>query len=175
MLVRTEGPPSGLSGELRGLARAAYPGLAIYDVRTMTEVRRETVWEQGFFARVMALFAASALALAAMGLSGVLLRFVASRTREIGVRRALGASSGNVVRLVVRRASAVAIVGGLVGTALASLGGRALGGLLYGTAPAGIDTLVVAMAAVTILVAGCAAVPALRALRVDPVTALRAE
>lgn len=175
LLVRTEGSPSALSGELRVLARAAYPGLAVYDVRTMAEVRRETTWGQGFFARLMALFAASALALAAMGLSGVLLRFVAARTREIGVRRALGASSGDVVRLVVRRASAVALVGGIAGTVLASLGGRALGGLLYGVAPAGVDTLLVAMAAVTVLVAGCAAVPALRALRVDPVTALRAE
>jgi predicted permease len=175
LLVRTDGPPAALAGDLRGLARTAYPGLAVYDVRTMTEVRRETTWEQGFFAQVMALFAAAALALAAMGLSGVLQRFVASRTREIGVRRALGASSAQVVRLVVARASAVALLGGLAGAVLASLGGRALGGLLYGVAPAGVDTLLVAMTAVAALVAGCAAVPALRALRVDPVTALRAE
>jgi putative ABC transport system permease protein len=175
LLVRTDGPPAALAGELRALARAAYPGLAVFDVRTMTEVRRETTWEQGFFARVMALFAAAALLLAAMGLSGVLQRFVASRTREIGVRRALGASSAQVVRLVVGRASGVALVGGLAGAVLATLGGRALGGLLYGVAPAGVDTLLVAMAAVAFLVAACAAVPALRALRVDPVTALRAE
>lgn len=175
LLVRTDGPPGALAGEVRGLARAAYPGLAVYDVRTMTEVRRETTWEQGFFARVMALFAAAALALAAMGLSGVLQRFVASRTREIGVRRALGASSGQVVRLVVARSAGVALVGALVGAALATVGGRALGGLLYGVAPAGMDTLLVATVAVAALVAGCAAVPALRALRVDPVTALRAE
>jgi predicted permease len=175
LLVRTEGPPGALAGEVRGLARAAYPGLAVYDVRTMTEVRRETTWEQGFFARVMALFAAAALALAAMGLSGVLQRFVASRTREIGVRRALGASSSQVVRLVVARAAGVALAGGVAGAVLASLAGRALGGLLYGVAPAGVDTLLVAMMAVALLVALCAAVPALRALRVDPVTALRAE
>lgn len=175
LLVRTEGPPGALAGEVRGLARAAYPGLAVYDVRTMTEVRRETTWEQGFFARVMALFAAAALALAAMGLSGVLQRFVASRTREIGVRRALGASSSQVVRLVVARAAGVALAGGVAGAVLASLAGRALGGLLYGVAPAGVDTLLVAMVAVALLVALCAAVPALRALRVDPVTALRAE
>lgn len=175
LLVRTEGPPGAVAGEVRGLARAAYPGLAVYDVRTMTEVRRETTWEQGFFARVMALFAAAALALAAMGLSGVLQRFVASRTREIGVRRALGASSSQVVRLVVARAAGVALAGGVAGAVLASLAGRALGGLLYGVAPAGVDTLLVAMMAVALLVALCAAVPALRALRVDPVTALRAE
>ncbi|MET0553844.1 MAG: ADOP family duplicated permease [Vicinamibacteria bacterium] len=175
LLVRTDGPPAALAGEVRAIARAAYPGLAVYDVRTMSEVRRETTWEQGFFAQVMALFAAAALALAAMGLSGVLQRFVASRTREIGVRRALGASSAQVVRLVVARAAGVALVGGVTGAVLATLGGRALGGLLYGVAPAGVDTLLVALVAVACLVALCAAVPALRALRVDPVTALRAE
>jgi putative ABC transport system permease protein len=174
-LVRTDGPPGALASELRGLARAAYPGLAVFDVRTMTEVRTETTWEQGFFARLMALFAGAALALAAMGLSGVLQRFVASRTREIGVRRALGASSGAVVRLVVMRAAGVALVGGLFGTVLASLGARALGGLLFGIAPATPDVLLVATLSVAFLVAVCAAVPALRALRVDPVTALRAE
>jgi len=174
-LVRTDGPPSALASELRGVARAAYPGLAVFDVRTMTEVRTETTWEQGFFARLMALFAGAALALAAMGLSGVLQRFVASRTREIGVRRALGASSGAVVRLVVMRAAGVALVGGLLGTVLASVGARALGGLLFGIAPATPDVLLVATLSVAFLVAVCAAVPALRAVRVDPVTALRAE
>jgi putative ABC transport system permease protein len=174
-LVRTEGPPGPLASELRALARAAYPGLAVFDVRTMTEVRTETTWEQGFFARLMALFAGAALALAAMGLSGVLQRFVASRTREIGVRRALGASSADVVRLVVMRAAGVALAGGVLGTLLASLAARGLGGLLFGITPATADVLLVATLAVASLVALCAAVPALRALRVDPVTALRAE
>ena len=108
-----------------------------------------------------------------MGL-GVLQRFVASR-RARSASGARGASSAHVVRLVVARAAGVAIAGGLVGAVLASLGGRALGSLLYGVAPAGVDTLLVAMVAVALLVAGCATVPALRALRVDPVTALRAE
>jgi predicted permease len=175
LYLRTAGPPLGLVGAVRGLIRELNPDLPVYDVRTMNErvglatVRpRLTVW-------VLAVFAAAALLLAAVGVYGVIAWDVAQRTREIGVRMALGARPAEVLRMVFRRGLGL-ILAGLVSGVVAALGAtRLLRSLLYGVEPADPATF-----AAIVLVLGTAAaaaiwLPARRATRVDPVEAIRTE
>ena len=124
---------------------------------------------------VIGTFAGAALLLAALGLYGLLAILVATRTREIGVRLALGAPPRTVARGVLRESLQNAAAGVAIGCALALLAGRLIQGLLVGVSPA--DPFTLATVAVTLMtVSGAAAlVPALRAARVDPIQALRAQ
>jgi ABC-type antimicrobial peptide transport system permease subunit len=116
-----------------------------------------------------------ALLLAAVGLYGVLSQLVAQRTRDLGVRIALGASHGDIVRLVLRQGLQLAAVGAVIGVVAAAIAARGIASVLYGVSAH--DPLT--MAAVTLLLLGIAAVacyvPARRAMRVDPIVALRAD
>jgi len=124
---------------------------------------------------LLSIFAAVALLLAAVGIYGVMSYSVGQRTREFGVRMALGASTGDVLRLVVRRGLVLAVIGLVLGVGAALALNRVMVSLLFEVAPtdpatfAGLSLLLVAIAAIACLV------PALRAARVDPVTALRCE
>jgi predicted permease len=175
VLVRTSGRPDALVRDLRGLAMSAYPGLAIFEVRTMSEVRRQTTWEQRFMARLMGLLAIATFLLAGMGLYGLLRQFVASSTHEIGVRRALGAPNRAILSLVLSRAGSVAAIGIAVGGVIAALGARAMSGLLFGIGASSPVVLAGTAFAVTALVFLCAWIPTSLALRVDPLTTLRAD
>jgi putative ABC transport system permease protein len=135
----------------------------------------ETSAEPRFNAMLLTLFAAAALLLAAVGIYGVLSYTVAQRAGEIGVRIALGAERGRVVRQVVGEGVGLAVIGLLIGVPAALAGGRVLS-----TALAGVDAsnpMVLGAVATTLLVVACSAawVPAWRASRVDPVNALRAD
>jgi ABC-type antimicrobial peptide transport system permease subunit len=120
-------------------------------------------------------FAVLALVLAALGIYGVLSYAVAQRTNEIGVRLALGATSGEIMRAFAGRGLAVTLTGLTIGAALSALASRLMGALLYGVRPDYITTI----AAVSLILVGVAAlacvVPARRAARIDPMTALRQE
>jgi|CXWL01.1.fsa_nt_gi predicted permease len=175
IMVRTSGASSPLIPELRALAKSAHPGIALFGVRTMQEVRVSTTWEQRFFARLMGLFAAAALLLAAMGLYGLLRQFVGSRTHEIGVRRALGASGRAIASLVLSRAGAVTGVGLATGAVLSVWAARGLSSLLYGVDPVNPNTFALAGGAVLMLTLLCAWIPVRRAVRVDPIVTLREE
>ena len=122
---------------------------------------------------LLATFALAALLLAALGIYGVLSYSVSQRTREIGLRMALGASGGNTVALIVRNSVLMVAIGGVVGLVAATLLARSMAGILYGVGPFDVPSF--AMAAVTLLIAGVLAslLPALRTTRVDPVVALR--
>jgi putative ABC transport system permease protein len=123
----------------------------------------------------MGIFAASAMVLAGLGLYGLLRQFVGARTHEIGVRRALGASSGSIGRLVLSRATGVTAIGVLFGAVLSGAGSRGMSSLLYEASGMDAQTLLVAGVAIFVLVAICSLVPVARALRVDPIVALREE
>ena len=175
VLARTSGTAEPLVREIRALAKAAHPGIALFDTRTMAEVRNSTTWEQRFFARTMGLFAASAMLLAGMGLYGLLRQFVGARTHEIGVRRALGASGRAIASLVLLRASFVTGVGIAVGGVLAMMAARGLSGQLFGVSALGVASFGTAACAILLLVLVCSWIPVRRAVSVDPIVTLREE
>jgi predicted permease len=175
VMARTSGASAPLIAELRPLAKAAHPGIALFGVRTMQQVRVSTTWEQRFFARLMGLFAAAALLLAGMGLYGLLRQFVGSRTHEIGVRRALGASGRAIASLVMSRAGAVTGLGLVAGAALSVGAARGLSSLLYGVDAVNPGTFAFAGGAVLMLTLLCAWIPVRRAVGVDPIVTLREE
>jgi putative ABC transport system permease protein len=175
LVLRTSGAPEGLAGPLRGALKKVDPTLPLFDVLTMQEVidhslasRRLNLWLLGFFAAV-------ALILAATGLYGVISYLVAQRTREIGVRIALGAQKRNVMGLILRQAAALAGIGIFLGLAGALVFSRVMDSLLYGISSRDPVTYA-ALAALLATVALVASwLPARRASRVSPMVAIRAE
>ena len=140
----------------------------------MSEVMAVSLAEQRFNTFLLAIFAGVALLLAAVGLYGVLAYLVTQRTREIGIRVALGAQARDVMRLVLRQGFGLSLAGVIAGIAVALAGTRVLAGLLYGISPT--DPLTFAALAVLLLLVALIAcvVPARRALHVDPMTSLSA-
>jgi ABC-type antimicrobial peptide transport system permease subunit len=141
----------------------------------MEQQFRANISTERFVAQTSTAFAVLATALAALGLYGVLAYSVAQRSREIGLRVALGAPTGRIRRMVLRQVAGMAVIGLVLGAAAAALLGRAARSLLFGV-EAG-DPLVLAAAAVVLTVVTLAAayLPARRASRVDPMTVLRYE
>ncbi|HEV8356362.1 MAG TPA: ABC transporter permease [Gemmatimonadales bacterium] len=173
--VRTAGNPLGLVPALRGVVAALDRGLPVVDLSTMEERIHRSVADRRYPMALLALLGALALALAAIGLYGVLAYAVTQRQREIGVRRAIGASDGAVLRLVIGGGFRLVALGLLLGLAGAVATTRFLGRLLFEISPTDPATLgVTAVTVALVALAGCA-LPARRAARVDPVIALRGE
>ncbi len=175
LVARTTGDPRALLEPVAALVHERNPDLAISKVATMEEVLAAATREQRFTMALMSGFAALALVLAAVGIYGVISYSVSQRTREIGIRLALGAQTGAVRALVLRQGLAPALVGIGSGVLLALLLSRFIRNLLYGVAP--VDGLTFVAIPVLLLLVATAAVflPALRASRVEPVEALRGE
>ena len=175
LMVRTDGPVAGLPAAIREAVWEVDPALPVPDVRPMERSRSAAVAGPRFNTFVLSAFAAAALALAVVGLYGLLGFVVAQRTREIGVRRALGAGTRAVSFMVVRRGLTLAAAGVALGAAAALVLNRFIESLLFRTA--GNDPLIfLAVPALFLLVASIASwLPARRAARVSPVVALRAE
>ncbi|HSC29010.1 MAG TPA: ABC transporter permease [Vicinamibacterales bacterium] len=175
LAVRSSGSPASLAGEIRQRIRAMDPNLPVADVRTLEDVVGATLSAPRFTGVLLGAFAVMALALAAIGIYGVLSYVVSRRTREIGIRVAIGARRGDVLRMVLRNGLTLALVGVAIGIAAAAWTSQLMSGLLHGVRPA--DPLTyTAVGVVLMVVAGLASLaPAWRAARVDPVVALRAE
>ena len=175
LAVRTTGEPSALAGAVRNTVRSVEKGVPLYNVRTMNDVAATSAAPRRTPMLLFTAFAGVALLLAMLGIYGITTYYVTQRTHEIGIRIALGAQLGDVLRLVLSRGMLLAIVGvglGLVGAFLLT---RYLTTMLFGVQP--VDPLT--FAAVSFVLIGTALIacyiPARRATRVDPVIALRYE
>ena len=172
--LRGEGDPRALVGAVRTALAQTDADLALYWVRTLDEVRTVETAGYRIIGTIFAVFAGVALVLAAAGLFGVLAFHVGQRTREIGVRRALGADNDRILKLVLRASGVQILVGVVIGMALLPLMGRALGDILKDSPydPVIYGLVLVLMVAVAI---AATLTPTRRALRVDPAAALRYE
>jgi putative ABC transport system permease protein len=175
MVARTAVPPMSLADEVKEVVRELDANLPVNAIRSVEEVVAESIAQPRFYMLLLGIFAAVALALAAIGIFGVMSYMVSQRTREIGIRMALGAQGGSVVTMVVRQAMLLAGAGLLVGLVAALALSRTMTTLLFEMSP----TDPITFASVTGVLA-CVAffasyLPARRAASVDPIEALRAE
>jgi putative ABC transport system permease protein len=175
LVLRTSVDPVSLVSAMRKQVSDLDKNLPIYGVQTMDDVLSEEVASQRFNAGALAGFAALAVLLAGVGIYGVMAYAVSQRTREMGVRMALGAGQGNVLRMILNQGLRLAAIGVGLGL-LASIGlTRLMTGLLFGVKPTDPATFVfVTIALLAVALAACW-IPAWRATRVDPVIALRYE
>lgn len=175
LAVRTRQPLPQVIPELRAALRQASPELANSNITTMDQIVEDSYGSQRLAAHLLESFAASALLLCIAGLYGLLAYVVSQRTREMGVRFALGAQRGDVIWLILRQAGVLVLAGVALGLALAFATSRFIRSYLYGVKAH--DAWTLAAVALVLLIAGAAAayLPARRAAHVDPVEALRAE
>ena len=173
LVVRATGDPAALARAVRAAVRELDPGLPLDKLSTMRELMSESVTRQRFYATLLAVFAGSALVMAAAGMYGVVSYAVTRRTRELGVRVALGATAADVLRLVVGRSGRLALTGIALGALGALWATRVLRGMLYDVTPTDPAVLagVAALLAAVALVASW--LPGRRAARVDPARTLR--
>jgi len=174
LLVRMGGDPGPAGPLLRDAIRSVDPELAVYGVEPLSETLRSSVAERRFTALLIGLFAAITVLLALVGIHGVISYATAQRSREIGLRVALGATGGQVTGMVMRRGFVLAVAGTVIGLVGAMAGSSLLRGLLFGVGR--FDPITYLAVPVVVLVAtGLATLlPALRAARAEPVEVLRA-
>jgi predicted permease len=175
LVVRTSSDAARMAESVRAQVAALDPDLPAFNVSTMDELRSTSVIAQRIGGTLMTAFAGFALVLAAIGLFGVIAYAVSERTREIGIRMALGAKPREVFRLVVGQGMTLALIGLLAGLPLALGMGRAVAGLLYGVAPNDFATFAGVAALLGSVALVACYIPARRAMRVDPLVALRYE
>ncbi len=175
MVVRASTTRGALVRAMANQLQEMDPSLALSEARTVDAIMSESVARPRLTAVLMAVFAVLAAVLAAVGLYGVLAYTVSQRVREIGVRIAIGARPGHVVRMVVRQGLAMAGAGLVLGLAGAVAGGRVVESLLFGVQPLDPVSLAAATLFLLLVAAVAAGVPAWRAARVTPMEALRAE
>ena len=175
LVVRSSQPSSALVPRIREIVRAADPEQPVSHIRPLADIVADETAPRLTQLRVLGILTAIALLIAGVGIHGILSFAVSTRSKELGVRRALGAQVGAIVGLVVREGIVLAMVGVAIGIAVAYNAARGMTALLAGVRPE--DPLTITVAAALCLVTALVGAfrPALRAARVDPLTALRAE
>jgi putative ABC transport system permease protein len=173
IMLRTTGDPMLVVPPLRAIIRELAPDLPVSSVRTLDALRARSLARTRFFATVLGVFAVVGLTLATVGVYGVVAQLARARTREMGIRIALGAQSSQVMSLLVAHGLRLTIIGLVIGGAIALVATRAMAALLFGVAPN--DPLTLAVVAVVLMGASVVAswIPALRASRGDPMLSLR--
>ncbi len=173
LVVRTVGDPAALAPALKQTVWSFDRNLPVSEVLTMDRVVAEATAAPRFEMLLLGVFAAIALVLAAVGIYGVMSYSVARRTQEIGIRVSLGATRRDVLTMVVRQAMALVLMGAAVGLAGALMLARLMSGMLYGVRPADPLTFAAVALLLALVALAAAAIPALRATRIDPLVALR--
>jgi putative ABC transport system permease protein len=174
LVVRTATDPIAYVPTLRSIVREQAPALALDSVMTMEDRVRASLSRPRLYAVVLAWFGSLAVLIAGVGMFGVMSFSVAQRTREIGVRSALGAQTRDIVALVLRQALWIVGVGLAIGFAAALAGARLLSAFLYGISPHDAPTFIAVSIVIVLVAAVACLVPVQRAVKVDPLTALRA-
>jgi putative ABC transport system permease protein len=175
LVIRTSGDPAAMTSAVRGELRSLDPSQPVFDVHTMQDRLYGSVAQPRFRTVLISTFAGLALVLAALGLYGVVAYSVSQRTTELGIRTALGAQPGSILKLVVFRAVGLAALGLGIGVTVTVASSRMLSRFLFGVSAA--DPITLAGTCLIILLVALAAslVPGFRAAKVDPAIALRAE
>ena len=174
VVVRTRVEPSSLASAIRAAIRDANASIVTFNARTLADVVAQQSSASRFTSWLLSVFAATALVLSVVGLYGVMSFLVAQRTREFGIRLALGASRSEIVRRVLRDGAWRVAIGAAIGLAATTGLARLLAGLVYGVGTFDVSSLVAVAMLVVVAIAACG-IPAVRATRVDPAIALRNE
>ncbi|HEX8088402.1 MAG TPA: FtsX-like permease family protein, partial [Blastocatellia bacterium] len=175
LLVRSASDPSRLVPSIREAIHAVDKDQPIYRVMSMEEMVSNSVAQKRFSMLLLAIFAGVALLLAAVGIYGVMSYSVTQRTQEIGIRMALGASRGDVLKMIVRQGMMLTLIGVGVGLGVAFLVARVMSSLLFGVGAHDPATFIAIPAILAAVALGACFIPARRATRVDPMVALRYE
>ena len=175
LVIRSTVPASTLLPAVRRIVQRADPEQPISNVRPLSEVVSNTTAARSVQVRILVAFATIAFVLAAIGIHGLLSFSVSSRQHEIGVRIALGAQRGDIVRMIMRQAVFLAAAGVVPGLILANIAGRSMQSLLAGIEPTDVVTFTAAGILCVVMTLVGSFVPTMRAVRVDPAAAFRAE
>jgi macrolide transport system ATP-binding/permease protein len=174
-VVRTVGNPVAVAEAARQQLKNLDANVPVNSVRALNELTERSISDQILIARLSSFFAGLALLLAAIGLYGILSYSVAGRTREIGVRMALGAQRGSVLKMILQEAGILVLIGVVIGIPSAILASRLFSSMLFGlkgTDPVSMMLVIAVLLAITLL---ASYIPARRATKVDPMIALRYE
>jgi len=167
--------PSAIPAQLRQQVQSIDANLPVFHAETLDEVLSDSLSVRRFAMEMVAAFAATALLLAGLGIYGTISYLVNEQKREIAIRLALGAQRGNILRMVLSRGLGLAAVGVGVGVAGALVVSQLMAGILYGVSPADWPTFASVTLVLTAVALAASYIPALRAMRVDPITTLQAE
>ena len=174
ILIRTEVDPASVSGAVRAAIRRAHPAIVVYNVTPMSQLVRAQTAASAFTSWLLSVFAVVALVLSVIGIYGVMSYLVTQRTREFGIRLALGATRWELVGVVLRHGGTLIAIGAVIGIAGSFALSLLLEDLLYGVTTVDVAAGLAILVLIVVAILACA-VPAVRATRVDPVIALRTD
>jgi putative ABC transport system permease protein len=173
LALRTSLPATNLDAQIRGAIQSVDPGLPVFNVTSMDEVLDASLASRRFSANLVTGFAGGALLLASIGIYGLLAYMVGQRSREIGLRIALGARRGDILRLFLRKGVALAGVGIVAGVVVSASTASMMASLLYGVHPHDPAVFVIVPLLLFAVAVLASYLPARRATKVDPIIALR--
>jgi ABC-type antimicrobial peptide transport system permease subunit len=175
LYIRTRVPPAPVIAELRSMLASVGPGLAPSEVATMEQDIETSLWQERLIAALASVFASASALLVAIGLYGMLAYSIARRTREIGIRMALGARPAHVIEMISRDVAFSVLPGLLIGMSVYAASAKVISPVLYGVRPMDAISISIAIGLIALVAGIAASVPARRAIAIEPSEALRQE